>query len=93
MWTANRYRVLYVAGFGAVLFLLGVYLGWSGFDTIINMRIRKSVVLEEGSEALNRFQKTPFPLEFKIYFFNISNPDEIMAGGKPAVSEIGPYVY
>jgi scavenger receptor class B, member 1 len=33
----------------------------------------------------------PFPLDFKIYVFNLTNPAEFLSGGKPRVKEIGPY--
>ncbi|XP_070502419.1 sensory neuron membrane protein 1-like [Chironomus tepperi] len=39
------------------------------------------------------WEKTPFPVTFKAYLFNITNPLEFVAGGKPNVQEIGPYVF
>lgn len=30
---------------------------------------------------------------YKVYFFNVSNPDDVQRGAKPIVKEIGPYVY
>ncbi|KAJ9594586.1 hypothetical protein L9F63_027430, partial [Diploptera punctata] len=33
------------------------------------------------------------PFIFKVYLFNVTNPMEIQNGGKPRLSEIGPYVY
>lgn len=30
---------------------------------------------------------------YLIYFFDIQNPDEILAGARPVVAEVGPYAY
>lgn len=39
------------------------------------------------------FVKVPFPLTFKVYIFNVTNPDEVQRGGKPYVQQIGPYMF
>lgn len=39
------------------------------------------------------WEKVPFYLSFKIYLFNITNPDVVVAGGKPHLQEIGPYFF
>lgn len=39
------------------------------------------------------FENIPFPLTFKVYIFNITNPDDILNGNKPKLNEIGPYVF
>ena len=51
------------------------------------------------------FDKIPFPLEVKVYLFNITNSNDamnggkitnsndVMNGGKPHLQEIGPYIF
>lgn len=39
------------------------------------------------------WSKIPFPLDFKVYLFNVTNPVGIQNGDKPMVNEIGPYFY
>jgi hypothetical protein len=39
------------------------------------------------------WQKTPFPLTFKVYMFNITNPLEVVEGKKPHIEQVGPYVF
>lgn len=53
----------------------------------------QSVIIADGSEQYNRFVKLPQPLNFKVYIFNVTNPDRIQQGAIPIVEEIGPYVY
>lgn len=51
------------------------------------------MVLRAGTDQFERWQELPQPMHFKSYLFNITNPEEVMAGGKPMMQEIGPYVY
>lgn len=39
------------------------------------------------------FEEMPFPLYFKVYLFNITNPKAVMNGDKPKLQEIGPYYF
>ncbi|XP_077302560.1 sensory neuron membrane protein 2 [Arctopsyche grandis] len=78
---------------GLVVAVLGIVLGWAVYPVIVDDNIIKTVVLEEGSEAYERWEEVPFPLDFKVYIFNITNKDEVIAGKKPNLTEIGPYVY
>lgn len=39
------------------------------------------------------FTEVPFPLDFKIYLFNITNKDEVNHGGKPKLQEVGPFYF
>uniref|UniRef100_T1GSC9 Sensory neuron membrane protein 1 n=1 Tax=Megaselia scalaris TaxID=36166 RepID=T1GSC9_MEGSC len=52
---------------------------------------------EHGAETWNRDSSNvvqgPFCVDFLIYVFNVTNPDAVIAGGKPIVQEIGPYYF
>lgn len=53
----------------------------------------QSVQLLEDTDQYYRWEALPQALDFKVYFFNVTNVDEIQNGGKPRVVEVGPYVY
>lgn len=50
-------------------------------------------ILEEGTEQWKMFIQMPFAFTFKVYLFDIENPDEILKGEKPRIKEKGPFVY
>lgn len=35
----------------------------------------------------------PFPVTFKVYFFNVENSVDVVNGEKPVLKEVGPYIY
>lgn len=39
------------------------------------------------------YEKVPFALDFRVFLFNVTNPEEVMAGAKPILQEIGPYYF
>ncbi|XP_017795434.1 PREDICTED: sensory neuron membrane protein 1-like [Habropoda laboriosa] len=63
------------------------------FPPFLRSQIKKQVALKDGSEMRDLWSNFPLPLDFMIYLFNVTNPTEIMAGGKPILKEIGPFFY
>ncbi|KAI4887791.1 hypothetical protein NFI96_005766 [Prochilodus magdalenae] len=59
----------------------------------LNRRIQTEVVLENGTDAFGVWQDPPAPVYMQFYFFNLTNPDEVLQGERPAVMEVGPYTY
>ncbi len=53
----------------------------------------QQVVLKNGTRMRNWYTTVPFPLIFKIYLWNVLNPEEVMKGGKPRLQELGPYTF
>ena len=46
-----------------------------------------------NSSRLELWINTPVEIYRKFYFFNVENPDEVLNGHKPVLTERGPYVY
>lgn len=53
----------------------------------------QGLMLKPGSEIRKLWTKVPFPVDFKIYVFNVTNPDAVMRGQIPHVQQIGPYMF
>lgn len=54
---------------------------------------KKQLNLKPGSEPRKMWEKFPIAVNFSIYVFNLTNPDEVQNGGKPHVQEVGPFVF
>ncbi|XP_047524221.1 sensory neuron membrane protein 2 [Pieris napi] len=78
---------------GIILVIVTCIVSFVVVPGIVESIIISEVALQNGTEAMDRFKEIPFPLDFKVRLFNITNPDEVRAGGVPAVTELGPYIY
>lgn len=50
-------------------------------------------MLKEGTDGFSFWKNPPVPTTFKVYFFNVTNPEEVSKGSRPKLNEIGPFVY
>ncbi|CAI5666740.1 unnamed protein product [Oreochromis niloticus] len=55
--------------------------------------VKKQVVLKNGTDAFEAWKDPPAHIYMQFYFFNLTNPQEVLDGERPAVVEIGPYTY
>jgi len=63
------------------------------FSSLVNAIISSKVQLVPGSEVAEAFLNPPVKPLLKVYYFNVTNPEEYLAGGKIKLDEIGPFVY
>lgn len=56
-------------------------------------RLKKEIVLVEGSRVFESWKKPPPPVYMQYFFFNVTNVNEFLQGAKPEVNQIGPYTY
>lgn len=60
---------------------------------IVQLLLSKDLPLSNGSLTFKLWSDIPIPVYQKIFFFNITNPDDFMRGKKPIFKEVGPYTY
>lgn len=53
----------------------------------------QEMALSKKTDVRQMWEKIPFALDFKVYFFNYTNPEEVHNGGIPIVKEVGPYYF
>ncbi|XP_065140482.1 lysosome membrane protein 2a [Paramisgurnus dabryanus] len=64
------------------------------FQTMIQERLKKEITLGQNSRVLEGWINPPPPVYMQYYFFNVTNPDEFLAGkAKAKVTQMGPYTY
>ncbi|XP_044536040.1 lysosome membrane protein 2 isoform X2 [Gracilinanus agilis] len=63
------------------------------FQKAVDQGIEQNIVLKNGTEAFDSWENPPPPVYMQFYFFNVTNPDEILQGEDPRVEEVGPYTY
>ena len=50
-------------------------------------------MLENGTDSFEAWKNPPPPVYMQFYFFNLTNPLEVLQGDRPAVLQSGPYTY
>ncbi|XP_058800607.1 sensory neuron membrane protein 1-like [Phymastichus coffea] len=86
-------RIKKFAYLGGGLFMFGVFFGFMIFPKILKIEIHKQVNLKPGTDVRDVWSKIPFALDFRVYLFNVTNPDGIKNGEKPILRQVGPYYF
>ncbi|CAK6955882.1 lysosome membrane protein 2-like isoform X2 [Scomber scombrus] len=92
--TRRSYTIYAVGITSAVLLTVGIglFVG-QVFTTLMQNRLKKELILVEGSRVFESWKRPPPPVYMQYFFFNVTNPDEIAAGEKPVLNQVGPYTY
>lgn len=81
-------------GFGSLLVVSGAVMVvfW---PAIFDSQLQRMMILSPDSMSFSIWRETPIPMFLEIFFFNISNVNEILSGTaeKIKVVEMGPYVF
>ncbi|XP_034458531.1 lysosome membrane protein 2-like isoform X2 [Hippoglossus hippoglossus] len=63
------------------------------FRTVMDNRLKKELILVEGSRVFESWKTPPPPVYMEFFFFNVTNVEEFLTGAKPEVRQVGPYTY
>nr|XP_040570239.1 lysosome membrane protein 2-like isoform X2 [Lepeophtheirus salmonis] len=79
----------FCATFGAL-----VGLCYLVFDPLVKHVVLKRLILSNNSETSEIWENPPITPHFKVYLFNLTNPEGVFNGTEiPRLVEVGPYVY
>ena len=84
----DRRRVM----IGLALTFIGGYLFFN-FQGMLNGALKSQLIVKEGNDFTVAWNKSPFPISFDVFVFNLTNPVEFAQGGKAKMQELGPYSY
>ncbi|KAF8570142.1 hypothetical protein P879_01049 [Paragonimus westermani] len=78
-----------------ILLILAVvsFIMLSIFDRLFLSMLAKNLVLQPGSPMFDQWLSPSVPILFKVYLMNLTNEDEVLAGGRPRLRQVGPFVY
>jgi len=76
-----------------VCLVIGGLLAAFLFQNLVDAIIRSKVPLLPGTDIAKAWVLPPVKPLLKIYYFNVTNPQEYLAGEKLQLAELGPYVY
>ncbi|KAF3702120.1 Lysosome membrane protein 2 85 kDa lysosomal membrane sialoglycoprotein [Channa argus] len=90
----KTFCIHFTGDFAAIFLIVGISLAVSNvFEHFAQSMVKKEVVLKNGTEVFEAWENPPAPVYMQFYFFNLTNPQEMLDGERPAVVEIGPYTY
>lgn len=92
----NKIVIISTAVLGVILIVVGAVLHWAVVPAIIRNKVIEEMTLRNGTETFELFKKLPVPLQWKMTFFRINNPEEFDKTKDVMTlnySEVGPFVY
>lgn len=79
---------------GVILLVLGLVFSVGGvFAELIGNKVDDDVKLKPGSLLFKEWTKSSLPIYMQYFMFNLTNPEQVMDGAIPNVTQIGPYSY
>ncbi|XP_078400339.1 lysosome membrane protein 2c isoform X1 [Cetorhinus maximus] len=90
-----RPGVTYTIGILCIILLIAsiALLVTNVFLKVVENDVKKEMQLRNGTVTFETWENPPLPIYMQFYFFNVTNPDEVLKGGKPFLEEKGPYTY
>lgn len=88
----NAVKILVVTGLffivtGLVCAITKVFEDW------VEHEVKQGVVLEPGNTVYRKWRRPETPAYVSYYMFNVTNAEEVTAGGTPNLQQLGPYTY
>lgn len=84
--------LVWAMGSGVCLIIGGLLAAFL-FETLVDAIIVSKVPLLPGTDIAKAWMSPPVKPLLKIFYFNVTNPQEYLSGEKIRVEELGPYVY
>ncbi|OXA57013.1 scavenger receptor class B member 1 [Folsomia candida] len=80
---------------GGLILLFGtICIFWVVVPGAIKWKVTQTLRFEDGNEIFEEFTNIKVEILFKVFIFNVTNPDDVASGKSlPKLDEIGPYVY
>lgn len=91
---SRRTVTIFFAISGSAFLILGLTLSVGRvFDKLIAENVDKEVALKDGTLGFKEWKKPSVPIYKQYFVFNLTNPEEVIEGAIPNVTQIGPYSY
>ncbi|XP_053110828.1 lysosome membrane protein 2 isoform X2 [Hemicordylus capensis] len=59
----------------------------------VDLQVKEETVLRNGTDIFKVWEEPPPPIYIQFYFFNLTNPLEVLEGETPIMKQAGPYTY
>ena len=59
----------------------------------IHKQVEKTVIIKEDGVLFDLWKDVPIPIYMQFYVFNVTNVMAVLNGGKPYLTQKGPYTY